>query len=203
VENVLIELHHLPSIAYFNVLYKANKIVIEKRENFIKQSYRNRCHINSAQGLNVLTVPLTNKHGKVLITDIKIDYNQKWLNHHWRTIQSAYGNAPFFEYYSSDLHDTLFKKFNFLYDLNYNLLSMCLKWLKWEKILTETESFNKTSEGVLDLRNVINCKKVDENLKTIPYTQVFGNKFVPNLSIIDLVFCSGPRANNFILLPDC
>jgi hypothetical protein len=200
VSSVLIELHYLPSVAYFNALYKADAIFLERQENFIKQSYRNRCHINSAQGVSVLTVPLTEKHGKVLITDVKIDYNQKWLNNHWRTIQSAYGNAPFFEYYSSDLHDTLFKKFNFLYDLNYNLLSMCLKWLKWDKSLLETQTFNKAPEGILDLRDVINCKKEDKNIRVTPYTQVFGNKFVPNLSIIDLVFCSGPQANEFILL---
>jgi hypothetical protein len=201
VRSVLIELHYLPSIAYFNTLYKVDKIILERQENFIKQSYRNRCHINSAQGLTVLTVPLTDKHGKVLITDIRIDYNQKWLNNHWRTIQSAYGNAPFFEHYSSDLHDILFKRFDFLYDLNYNLLSMCLKWLKWEKSLAETETFNKAPEGILDLRNVINCKKEEKNLNAIPYTQVFGNKFVSNLSIIDLVFCTGPQASSIILLP--
>jgi hypothetical protein len=200
VRSVLIELHYLPSITYFNALYKADRITLEKQENFIKQSYRNRCHINSAQGLNILTVPLTAKHGKVLITDVKIDYNQKWLNNHWRTIRSAYGNAPFFEYYSSDLHDILFKKFDFLYDLNYNLLSMCLKWLKWEKQLEETQHFNQAQEGILDLRNVINCKKEQKNLNATPYTQVFGNKFVPNLSIIDLVFCAGPQANQFIVL---
>jgi hypothetical protein len=198
---VLIDLHYLPSISYFNVLASPEQIFIERHENFVKQSYRNRCHINTSQGKTTLIIPLTAKHGKTSIKDVKIDHGQKWLNNHWRTIQTAYGNAPFFEFYAHDLNVVLFKKFDFLYDLNYNLLSMCLKWLKWKKPIQETMAYNQHLNDILDLRNVINVKKKDENNehdKIVPYTQVFGNKFVTDLSIIDLVFCVGPQANKYI-----
>jgi hypothetical protein len=200
-ESAIIEIHYLPAISYFSALKNIDTIILERFENFAKQSYRNRCLINTSQGLAPLTVPLTDKHGKVFIKDIRIDYSQKWLNNHWRTIQTAYGNAPFFEYYSSELHEILFKKFEFLFDLDYHLLSLCLKWLKWEKIIQETLTYNHSMSDCIDLRNVINVKKRDENIvdrSVVPYTQVFGNMFVPDLSIIDLVFCTGPQANKYI-----
>jgi hypothetical protein len=200
-KSAIIEVHYLPVISYFSVLKKIDTIVLEGFENFAKQSYRNRCLINTSQGSTALTVPLTDKHGKVIIKDIRIDYRQKWLNNHWRTIQTAYGNAPFFEYYSHELHDVLFKKCEFLFDLNYDLLSLCLKWLKWEKKIQETLTYSHDPSDSLDLRNVINVKKREENnvnMNDVPYTQVFGNKFVSDLSIIDLVFCVGPQANKYI-----
>src|SRR5688572_3394093 len=98
-----------------------------------------------------MIVPVTSKHGGVRTKDVRIDFSQKWLNNHWRTVQSAYGKAPFFEHYCNDLHEALFSKVDFLYDLNYILLSMCLKWLRWNVTLKETELYGQTvSETVLD-----------------------------------------------------
>ncbi|HEY3402797.1 MAG TPA: WbqC family protein [Ohtaekwangia sp.] len=199
--SVLIECQYLPSIAYFAAIQDSTELVLEKNENFIKQTYRNRCHIQSAQGTETLIIPLTAKHGKVLIKDIRIDYSQKWLNNHWRTIQSGYGKAPFFEYYSDDLEKTLFTRFDFLFDLNYNLLSMCLKWMKWNISVRETLAYNNEAGGSLDLRSVINPKKserLNSFFSPVPYTQVFGNTFAANMSIIDLIFCEGPGAGQVI-----
>lgn len=199
---VLIESHYLPSISYFAAIHDAKEIVLEKHEHYIKQSYRNRCHIVSAQGKETLIVPLTSKHGKVAITDVRIDYTQKWLNNHWRTIRSAYGKAPFFEHYADELEKQLFKRTVFLYDLTHDLLSLCLKWLKWEKTIKETEKFEKGAPAsVLDLRSVLNAKD-DGNLSEfylpVSYRQVFGNTFVVNVSVIDLIFCTGPEASGII-----
>src|SRR5688572_27151690 len=97
---ILIEAHYLPSLAYFSALSSAQEMIVEKFEQYEKQTFRNRAKINTVNGLVTLTVPVTAKHGKPLIADIRIDHAQKWLNNHWRTIQSAYGKAPFFEYYA-------------------------------------------------------------------------------------------------------
>ena len=198
----LIDAHYIPSIAYFSAIQPANEILLEKYEHFEKQSYRNRCSILTASGKIHLIAPVTSKHGKALITDVRLDYSQKWLNNHWRTIQSAYGNAPFFEYYAEELHDLLFKKVIFLYELNYLLLSMCLKWLKWTMPIKETEYYlQSSSDSVLDLRSAINPKKLEQCHQfyyPIMYNQVFGNTFVENLSLIDLVFCEGPGASKIV-----
>lgn len=198
----LIETHYLPSIAYFSALQNVNEVLLEKHERYVKQSYRNRTYIVSTQGKEKLIVPLTSKHGKVLITDVRIDYGQKWLNQHWRAIQSAYGKAPFFEYYKEDLETVLFKKTMFLYDLNFELLSMCLKWLKRDVTLKESVAYEVTpSPPILDLRGSISFKN-EENVVNLyrpyRYYQVFGNTFVGNASILDLIFSEGPGAARIV-----
>jgi hypothetical protein len=146
----------------------------------------------------MLPVPITSKSGKVMITDVKIDYDQKWLKPAWRKLQSAYGKAPFFEHYADELHAVLFKKFIFLYDLNLELLSLCLKWLDKEISIRQSEGYEKEIfPPVYDLRNHINPKNgvlTNKYHKVVTYPQVFGSKFVPNLSLLDLIFCMGPDA---------
>lgn len=194
----LIELHYLPSIPYFSSLYGAEKIILEKHEHFIKQSFRNRCHILTANGVDRLIVPLTSRSSTVLITDVRIDYSQKWLNNHWRTIESAYRSSPFFEFYADDLHKALFRQHSYLYDLNFELLTICLKWLKLNIPIQESMAYTKNPpEGVIDMRNVIHAKKPEQfapYFQPVPYRQVFGNKFAEGLSLIDLVFCEGPNS---------
>jgi hypothetical protein len=132
-----------------------------------------------------------------MIDEVQIDYDQKWLNNHWRTIRSAYANAAFFEYYADDLEKILFSRPKRLYDLNLELLSMCLKWLRWNIPVVESLSYEKDPSGVNDRRSLINPKKtglLGEFFTPTPYTQVFGATFEENLSIIDLIFCVGPAA---------
>jgi hypothetical protein len=199
---VLAETQYLPPIAYFAALCGSSEILVERHEHYMKQSYRNRCVIRAVSGRENLIIPLTGKHGKTVITDIRIDYSQKWLNNHWRTVQSAYRNAPFYEYYADDLEKVLFRKLTFLYDLNMALLSMCLGWLKWEMVIKETTFFEKTpAPFITDIRSRLNPKKtehLDEFFTPVPYAQVFGSNFEENLSLIDLIFCAGPSSPKIV-----
>jgi hypothetical protein len=202
VQIILVESQYLPSIAYFAAITSGSEVLLEAHENFQKQTYRNRCYINSSQGPIPLIVPLVNAGGKVLITEVKLDYSQRWLSNHWRAIQSSYGKAPFFEYYSDELHDTLFRKFDSLFELNSALLTLCLKWLKCKIPVRGTLSFEKSpAQPVYDLRSTIspkNSERLHEFYEAAIYPQVFGNKFVPNLSVIDLIFCEGPGAMEIV-----
>lgn len=203
--NCLIELHYLPSIAWFAATQSFDTIVLEKHEHFVKQSYRNRCRILTANGVQELSVPLTEKSGRTLITDIKIDHSQKWVNNHWRTIVSAYNKSPFFEYYSDALHNTLYKEHKFLFDLNLELLTICRGWLKLPNAVTETMAYEKIPPpGTSDLRNLVNTKKptgYEKLFQPMHYTQVFGHTFAENLSVIDLIFCEGPNARQLLARP--
>lgn len=198
-QKALIEIQYLPSIAYFSALFGCGGVILEKFEHYEKQTYRNRCYINTARGSVPLIIPVAARHGKPLTSEVRIDYSQKWLNNHWRSIQSAYGKAPFFEYFSPELHDELFKKHERLYDLNRGLLTLCLKWLKWTISVSESKQYEKVpAAGVVDLRSRINPGKpemVQSFYRPAVYYQVFGNKFVENLSLIDLIFCEGPGAD--------
>jgi hypothetical protein len=205
----LIELHYLPSVQYFASLARHKVVTIERHEYFVKQSYRSRCVINTSQGPQTLIVPLSGKsnagpngHFKSLITEVRIDYSQKWLNNHWRSIQSAYAKAPFFEYYADALHRVLFKQYPYLYELNMSLLTLCLKWLKLDVQIQESLAYEKEAVlGEFDLRNAVSSKNkalMKDEPRFKPYTQVFGNAFVNNLSIIDLIFCTGPQALTYL-----
>lgn len=202
-KSALIELHYLPSLEYFCALQEYSTIQFEKHEHFVKQSYRNRCYINTAQGVEMLTVPLTNKHGKVPISQVKIDYSIKWQNNHWRTIESAYRKAPFFEYYSDELKKIIYDNHAFLFELNLDLLSFCLKSISFQPLLSVSVAYEKSPESSIhDLRSLIQAKipySERSFYKPASYYQVFGNHFASNLSLIDLLFCEGPRSGSLIL----
>ena len=194
---VLIDVHYLPCIAWFSAIRSSQQIVVEKFEHYQKQSFRNRCYVRGPNQVETLIVPVRGS-SQSAISEIKLDYSQKWLNNHWRTLQSGYGRAPFFEYYAPDLHEILFRKQSFLYDLNLEIMTLCLKWLEISTSISETSVYEKTpASGINDLRGVLNLKKADSCnrfYKSVEYPQVFGSKFVPNLSLIDLIFCQGPGA---------
>lgn len=197
---LLLESHFLPSIEYFCLLHGYDDIQIEAHENFVKQSYRNRCYILTVHGVQRLTIPLTAKHGKVVITNVQLDNSVRWPDNLWRTIESAYANSPYFEHYRDDLRAVLFSGERHLFDLNLKILSMCLTWLGWAKALSVSTSYQPEPDRN-NLRDLISAKQPFTNrsiFHAISYRQVFGNTFVPNLSILDLVCCVGPEAGRLI-----
>jgi hypothetical protein len=197
---LLIESHFLPSIEYFCALSRYEDIQLDVHEHYVKQSYRNRLYLLAVHGVERHTIPLTGKHGKVPISEVRIDYSVRWQANLWRTIQSAYAHAPFFEHYRDDLHSVLSSTPALLLDLNWEMLSLCLKWLGWNKMITMSPAY-LTETDRDDLRNVISDKKDFQSrpfLHIVPYRQVFGNTFVPNLSLLDLVCCVGPDAGRYI-----
>jgi len=200
---VLVELHYLPSLEYLTLLSSSEKVFLEANENYTKQSYRNRCYILGANKVESLIIPIQKDKLKMQIRDVKIDYNEQWVKVHWRTIEAAYKKAPFFEYYSDYFKDIFEKKHAFLWDLNFELLSICLKFLKVNLPISLTESYQKEfNEEVIDVRNVINPKndyKTNGIYQEVPYTQNFGNDFVANLSILDLLFCKGNTSKEILL----
>jgi hypothetical protein len=199
---VLVELHYLPSLEYFCALYTFDEIVFEGLEHMEKQTYRNRCFVNTAQGKKMLTVPLIERHGKVFTKDVLVETGNKWRNNHWRTIESAYRKAPYFDFYCDELKEILFQGHELLFDLNRDLMSFCLKCIRSQKNISATLTYETTvKENIFDLRSAISSKKPfsERNYyQARRYYQVFGSEFVSNLSIIDLLFCEGPRASEII-----
>lgn len=199
-DTVLMELHYLPCIAYFIHLRKFHKIMLEVHENYTKQTYRNRCYILTANKTQALSIPVSKDEEKTKLKEIRVDYSQRWQNNHWRAIQSAYGKAPFFDFFADYFYDILYRKYKFLIDLNVDLLTKCLELFNWhDKEIEFTSSYVKAPESQwIDARGNIDIKSRppgDKKDEYIRYNQIFGKNFVSNLSVIDLLFCEGANAN--------
>lgn len=200
---LFIELHYLPCIQYFTYLNHCQKILIDRNDLYMKQTYRNRCRINGANNIEDLIIPVKkNKQRPFLTHEVEIDYTQKWMNRHTRAIQSSYGKAPFFEYYADEILAIYTKKPRLLFDLNLELLTKCLEILELNVTVALKDKIDEEDKTqLIDLKNQINPKKTiykDGSFISKNYFQVFGNNFAPNLSIIDLIFCEGPQAREYI-----
>lgn len=194
---ILIEAQYLPPVQYFTVLSQVETVYLEAREHYQKRSYRNRAHLVGANGPMLLSVPLKKgKHQQMPIHRVEVDYKKPWFGEHWHSIKSAYGKSPFFEFYAEPIEAVLRSKPDNLFDLNRTLLLQLLRLLQLEVNVRETNDYGAVPEGTLDLREAIHPKRPKMVFNPLPYPQVFLERhgFIPNLSILDLLFCTGPQA---------
>ncbi len=199
---LLIELHYLPCLDYVAGLMQANRVWLEAHEQYQKQSYRNRSYVRTANKVDVLTVPVLRGTHHPPIRDCRIDNGQNWQTHHWRCLRGAYGKAPFYEHYAPELEPVYQKKWSFLFDMNHEILTICLKLLTINIRINLTKCYEKTPvSGAVDARSRINPPNESKSYqfyRPVPYPQNFGLDFVPNLSCMDLLFCQGPAAKQFL-----
>nr|WKN35561.1 WbqC family protein [Tunicatimonas sp. TK19036] len=199
----LVESYYLPCLAYFASIRSSTKILLDNSETYIKQSYRNRCYILGANKIQPLSVPVHRGSGKVCTKDVRVAYGNRWQNNHWRSIASAYGKTPFFAHFADEFHDILFHQHKYLIDLNVDLLSKCLELLQWKHTIhfcQDNDTFIE-KKPINDYRGQIQISETkfkNYQFQPIQYMQAFGKDFAPNLSIIDLLFCEGPRADYII-----
>jgi hypothetical protein len=197
---VLLSTAYLAPIQYYTKITMYDEACIEVYENFVKQTYRNRCVIYGANGELTLSIPIIKNSPKVLTKDILIDYSTNWRKMHLKSIESAYSSSPFFEYYIDDFIPFYTKEFKFLLDFNTEIQKVVLEHFEIEKNIhyTTDYQFSKDLINIKDFREKISPKKTIADLDFISheYNQVFIEKhgFKQNLSIIDLLFNEGPNA---------
>ncbi|RSK36126.1 WbqC family protein [Hymenobacter metallilatus] len=206
---VLFESQYHPPIAFFAALLGADALWLETHDHYRKQTYRNRCLILTAQGVQPLSVPVIdgNRSEKVLTSEIEIDYRQNWVHRHWRTLQTAYSGTPYFEYYADYLHDIYTQKPRRLFELNQLLLQFYFRCLRLRLPIHLTPDYQPPTHLpsapptlLLDRRDWLTPKAAHQPDRTSgrAYAQSFGKDFVPGLSILDLLFMQGPAAGSFL-----
>ena len=207
-EAILLSTAYFPPVQYISKFTKHKSVWIEATENFTKQTYRNRTIILGANGTEALVVPVVKGKSKQAICDLKIAYDTHWQHTHWQAIVSAYNSSPFFEILADDFKLFFKKKFDYLLDLNMQILDVILNILEITPSIRLTDDFEAVPEPFINFREAIHPKSQkalpDLSFKPKPYTQVFEEKFnfVPNLSILDLLFNCGSESYS-VLLESC
>ncbi len=197
IDQLIVDSQYFGSSNYIKILFQFSNIKIEQYESYQKMSFRNRCMVAGSNGVVNLSVPLEKGRGqKELMKDVRISHSANWQVQHWRTIESCYSRSPFFEFYRDAVWGLLEKKETYLLDLNMRILAWLQTILKYPGDISLTDGFHKTHPaGITDLRNTMLPKNSQRAANHIRYTQVFEDRigFIPNLSILDLLFCCGPK----------
>ena len=185
---------YLPSIEYVSLFLKTEDASIELFETYQKQSCRTRTNVMTANGVQTLTIPVIKTNGNHTLTkDIEISYKESWQQIHLRCLESAYRKSAYFDYYFPYFEKIYKQKFNTLVELNDFCLKTILKILKAKKDYSFTTDFERITDEN-DYR--VSLSKGTNKIEMKPYYQVFADRhgFIPNLSIVDLLFNEGPNS---------
>lgn len=196
---LLLSTAYLPPAEYFSLIKSADEIWIEQHENYLKQTYRNRCRILSSNGITILSVPVSKGNNpKAPTRDITIDYSKRWQQVHLRAFTSAYSRSPFFQFFFDPVEKIISGNHKFLIDLNNELLCNCLDILKINKCIMYTYSFEPAADLDYDFRFRIS-PKLESDFCEKPHLQVFSDgTYKQGLSILDLIFNTGPDAVDYL-----
>lgn len=193
-DKLLMSSAYLAPVSYYRALACGADAQVEQYDHYHKQTYRNRCRIMTGNGVMELSVPVVKSGNKVAVKDLRIAYVESWQQVHWRAIASAYNSSPFFEYYRDDFEPFFTKKTEFLIDFNMGLMEVVNQLVGIKTPISLTSEYVPSPLDRVDLRE--NFSPKSPNASETPYYQVFDQKFgfVPDLSILDLLFNMGPES---------
>ncbi len=188
-----------PPIQFFSHLSTVDEALIEIYCHYSRQSYRNRYVILAANGVLNLSVPIIKVSGKKTFTkDVRIDNSSGWNKIHWKSIEAAYQSSPFFIYYKDDFEPLYKKEWKYLLDLDLEALRITQECTALDTKITLTDHYHLKQSKFKDYREIIHPKvsiHKDKTFQPLAYRQLFNREeFIPNLSILDLIFNKGPES---------
>ena len=189
--DILIHPTYFPSISHYVAMAKATSITMEMEDNFQKQTNRNRMYIYSANGLQLLNIPVKHlRNSHQMSKDIQLETEFDWQKQHFKSLEAAYRSSPFFEFFEDIIMPIFEKDYKFLMDVNLDTMNLVSKCIGIKTKFLQTEEYQKET-GLVDFRYLAAGKK--DQTEITPYTQVFGEKygFINNLSVLDLLFNEG------------
>lgn len=205
---MLLPTAYLPSISWCAAFWNARQVWIDTGENYQKGSLRNRAYIAGPNGVQRLSIPLLKgKHQQLPIREVRIANHEPWQRQHWRTICTAYGNAPYFEHYAGALEHFYAREYEFLFDLNEALMRfVLLEKMGWKGSILADEAeplprwLDKAGDAFDRAPQALNNLPLLQSAAFTFYPQVFQEKhgFIPDLSVLDLLFCCGKRGGEIL-----
>lgn len=197
---VIFQPAYFPNIATFQAMLQADVLAFETGDFFQKQTYRTRCHIYSANGLLTMNIPVKHDQKEHRFTrDVRLENDFAWQKNHFKTLQNAYRSSPYFEYFEEELAVLYQHKDTFLLDFIFRTIDLSFSLLQVNKKYKKIVEYNLQYPEKQDFRCLVNAKTT-QNSYVKSYTQVFEAKhgFVPNLSIVDLLFNEGNNAISYL-----
>lgn len=199
-KTILLHPSYFPSIEQMAAIAQSEKVVFEVEDNYQKQTYRNRAYIAHSNGKLLLNIPI--KHDKrkkhQMMKNVVVENDFPWQEQHWKSLQSAYRTSPFFEYYEDDLAPLFTETVHGLLDHNLRIAEILCELIGIEVEISKSKAYEISPE-IVDLRFLINAK-IKSDFQCEEYTQVHAanHPFLPNLSVLDLLFNEGPNTLNYL-----
>lgn len=203
---VLLSPGYFGPIDLFATMIQSKDWIWEKQDNYQKQTYRTRQYIYGANGKLLLNIPVQHSMPpgkKQKYKEVKIDFESGWHKIHWKSLQAAYSNSPFFEFYQDELAQVFEAPSEYLMDFNLQCIQVLLECLQIENRSVFTEEYQQDlsnhQNNIADGRYLIQAKR-KSIMEKKQYEQVFMEKhgFLENLSILDLLFNKGPESLNYL-----
>lgn len=212
--------NYLPWLGFFDKMSRCDVFIIEDNVQFEHNGFTNRNKIKTDNGVKWLTVPVEHVGQPLRIDEVRIANKSEpdWAKRHWLTLKHSYCKAPFWANFCSFFEQTFCQDWTMLVDLNMHLIKGLMRFLAIDKPIVMASSLGvseKKSELILAQSKAVGAnvqlsgsgardyldlqrfgqegiKVVFQDFQYPKYTQLHG-EFVPNLSVIDYLFCTGGK----------
>lgn len=192
---LLIESQFCPPTSVILQMVTHGDVMIEAHEHYQKRSYRNRIHLAGPQGVSTFSIPLRKgKNAQTSIQDVLISYDDDWIRQLAGLLQTNYGSAPFYEYYIEDLLGIFKREYTLIFELNMALLQYFIQTLDLSISVSTSVEYDANPSTALDLRGSSSLRDPDKSAPYYRQVYEYAHGFLPDLSIIDMLFCCGPES---------